>query len=197
MSERPSQPPPPLLASPAREAAPTAESSSPPREPETEMRTRAIPSSTGRDDGGTRATGSATRDAEPGVGDDSGGGSARTTAARAPENARASQAESRRPEADAPLPFADAPLPSADAPPASAPVAFEADAQADAPAGRTRRRSVAVVGESVRPRVEKLRDASIGVFEEASEDTGLRFVLIAIALFLISLFFILLHNFLG
>jgi hypothetical protein len=50
--------------------------------------------------------------------------------------------------------------------------------------------------ESVRPRVEKLREASMGMIEEASEDTGLRFVLIAFALFLISVVLLALHSFL-
>jgi hypothetical protein len=59
---------------------------------------------------------------------------------------------------------------------------------------QARRRTVTVVQESVRPRVEKLRDASMGMIEEASEDTGLRFVLIAFALFLISIFLLALHS---
>ncbi|HEY0080732.1 MAG TPA: hypothetical protein VGB73_19165 [Pyrinomonadaceae bacterium] len=59
---------------------------------------------------------------------------------------------------------------------------------------RARRRTVTAVQESVRPRVEKLRDASMGMIEEASEDTGLRFVLIAFALFVVSVVLLALHS---
>ncbi len=56
------------------------------------------------------------------------------------------------------------------------------------------RRPAEMVRENLRPRVEKLRDASLTVFEDASEDTGLRFVLIAVALFLVFLLLLLLNN---
>ncbi|HVF51785.1 MAG TPA: hypothetical protein VNA19_17000 [Pyrinomonadaceae bacterium] len=53
-----------------------------------------------------------------------------------------------------------------------------------------RRRTAVIMEENVRPRVEKLREASMGVLEDASEDSGLRFVLVALALFLLALLFI-------
>lgn len=59
---------------------------------------------------------------------------------------------------------------------------------------KSRRRSVAVVEESLRPRVEKLRDVSVGMLDEAAEDSGLRFVVIAVVLFVIFLLFLLLNN---
>ncbi len=48
------------------------------------------------------------------------------------------------------------------------------------------------VGVVVRPRVERVRAASSVVLEEASEDSGLRFVIIAVLLFLVFLLFLLL-----
>lgn len=54
--------------------------------------------------------------------------------------------------------------------------------------------TAAAVRDSVRPRVERVRAASSVVFEEASEDSGLRFVLIAGLLFLLFLFFLLLST---
>lgn len=53
-----------------------------------------------------------------------------------------------------------------------------------------RRRTTVIMEENVRPRVEKLREASMGVLEDASEDSGLRFVLVALALFLLALVFV-------
>jgi hypothetical protein len=47
------------------------------------------------------------------------------------------------------------------------------------------------------PRVEKLRQASNVMLEEASSDPGLRFVLVALALFLLSMLFLLLNHLLG
>jgi hypothetical protein len=55
-------------------------------------------------------------------------------------------------------------------------------------------RRAAAVKESLRPRVERVRDVSRGVFEGAAEDSGLRFVIIAVALFLLFLLFLLLNN---
>jgi len=54
-----------------------------------------------------------------------------------------------------------------------------------------------VVGENLRPRVERLREASTVVFDEASDDPGLRFVIIAGVLFALFLFFLLLSYLLG
>ena len=47
------------------------------------------------------------------------------------------------------------------------------------------------VGEKVRPRVERLREASVVVFDEAAEDPGTRFVVVAVALFVVFLLIIL------
>ncbi|HKP73627.1 MAG TPA: hypothetical protein VJT82_11855 [Pyrinomonadaceae bacterium] len=66
--------------------------------------------------------------------------------------------------------------------------------------GRMRQRAASVgasVGENLRPRVEKLREASIVVFDEASDDPGLRFVLVAVALFVVFLLFLLFSYILG
>ena len=53
------------------------------------------------------------------------------------------------------------------------------------------------VGEKISPRVEKLRQASNVMLEEASYDPSLRFVLIAAAIFLISLLLFFLNRLLG
>ena len=55
-------------------------------------------------------------------------------------------------------------------------------------------RRAAAVKESLRPRVERVRDASMGVLEDAAEDSGLRFVLIALALFAVFLVFLFINN---
>lgn len=55
----------------------------------------------------------------------------------------------------------------------------------------------ASVGENLRPRVEKLREASTVVFDEATDDPGLRFVIIAALLFLVFLFIFLFSYILG
>lgn len=65
------------------------------------------------------------------------------------------------------------------------------------PAGETlepdkKHRITAIVEENVRPRVEKLRQASTNVLEEAAIDPSLRFLLIAIILIIISVVLILL-----
>jgi hypothetical protein len=73
-------------------------------------------------------------------------------------------------------------------------------AQADARGGRMRQRAASVgasVGGNLRPRVEKLREASTVVFDEASDDPGLRFVIIAALLFLLFLFILLFSYILG
>jgi cobalamin biosynthesis Mg chelatase CobN len=62
--------------------------------------------------------------------------------------------------------------------------------------GPSRLSRAAAVTEGLRPRVERVREVSIVVLEEASEDSGLRFVLIAVALFLLFLLFLFLHTFL-
>jgi hypothetical protein len=49
----------------------------------------------------------------------------------------------------------------------------------------------------IAPRVEKLRQASNVMLEEASYDPSLRFVLIAVAIFLLSLLILLLNHLLG
>jgi hypothetical protein len=49
------------------------------------------------------------------------------------------------------------------------------------------RRASAVAGESIRPRVERLREASAGVLDEAADDPGLRFVVVAAVLFVVFL----------
>jgi len=66
--------------------------------------------------------------------------------------------------------------------------------------GRVRQRAAAVgasVGENLRPRVEKLREASTVVFDEATDDPGLRFVIVAASLFLLFLFILLFSYILG
>jgi hypothetical protein len=73
-------------------------------------------------------------------------------------------------------------------------------AQTDVRGGRMRQRAASVgasVGENLRPRVEKLREASTVVFDEASDDPGLRFVIIAALLFLLFLFILLFSYILG
>lgn len=46
------------------------------------------------------------------------------------------------------------------------------------------------VRESLRPRVEKVRDEALVVLEESPDDSGLRFILIAVGLFLVFLLFL-------
>ncbi|HEX5706972.1 MAG TPA: zinc ribbon domain-containing protein [Pyrinomonadaceae bacterium] len=76
-------------------------------------------------------------------------------------------------------------------PDSAAPAPAPGAASADAPLARGRR--AAAMRESLRPRVERVRDASMGVIEEASEDTGLRFVLISVGVFLLFLLLLLLN----
>ena len=54
-----------------------------------------------------------------------------------------------------------------------------------------------MVEEKLSPRVEKLRQASNVMLEEASYDPSLRFVLVAVAVILLSLLLILLNYLLG
>lgn len=63
-----------------------------------------------------------------------------------------------------------------------------------APKQPLRRRTVAVVEEKLRPRVERVRDASVSMLDEASEDSGLTFIIIAVAMFLLFLLFLLLSG---
>ncbi len=82
----------------------------------------------------------------------------------------------------------------------SARVAEAAAVTTAAPQGETRgrmRRASASVGGDLRPRVEKLREASTIVFDEASDDPGLRFVIVAVVLFLLFLFILLFSYILG
>jgi hypothetical protein len=74
-------------------------------------------------------------------------------------------------------------------------VESEADERADSNSAGRRRPST-IVRENLRPRVEKMREASIVVMEDASEDPGLRFILIAVALFVLFLLFLLVSSFL-
>jgi hypothetical protein len=70
----------------------------------------------------------------------------------------------------------------------------------DTRGGRMRQRAASVgasMGENLRPRVEKLREASTVVFDEASDDPGLRFVIVAALLFLLFLFILLFSYILG
>jgi hypothetical protein len=68
--------------------------------------------------------------------------------------------------------------------------AAEASSVAEHAPGRVRQRAAAVgarAGETLRPRVEKLREASVGVLDEAADDPGLRFLIVAGLLFLLFL----------
>jgi hypothetical protein len=59
-----------------------------------------------------------------------------------------------------------------------------------------KRRPATIMRENLLPRVEKMREASIVVLEEASDDSGIRFVLIAVVLFLLFLLFLFISSFL-
>lgn len=67
------------------------------------------------------------------------------------------------------------------------------------PSKRSRVKTAAreAVEAKITPRVEKLRQASNVMLEEASDDPNLRFVLIAIAIFIIALLFLWLNHLLG
>ncbi|MDT7541348.1 MAG: hypothetical protein QOE33_1252 [Acidobacteriota bacterium] len=53
--------------------------------------------------------------------------------------------------------------------------------------GATNSARASAGGESLRPRVKKLRERSVVVLDEAADDPGLRFVLVAVALFVVAL----------
>lgn len=68
--------------------------------------------------------------------------------------------------------------------------ASQPEQKVDEPAGSVRGRAAAVgasVGDNLRPRVERLRERSGNVLDEAADDPGLRFVLVAVALFVVAL----------
>jgi hypothetical protein len=60
--------------------------------------------------------------------------------------------------------------------------------------GATRKRAASVVKESIAPRVERVRDRSLVMLEEAPDDSGLRFVLIAVVLFALFVFLLVLNT---
>ena len=68
-----------------------------------------------------------------------------------------------------------------------------ADTQREPPA---KRRHSGAIEENLRPRVDKLREASNVALDEASDDPGLRFVLVAAVLFIFFLFLLIISNFL-
>ena len=71
-------------------------------------------------------------------------------------------------------------------------------ATARRPVGRRAVAAVgASVGENLRPRVDKLREASTVVLDEATDDPGLRFVIVAALLFLIFIFIFIFSYILG
>ncbi len=72
----------------------------------------------------------------------------------------------------------------------------ETGADSNEPETGARRRPATRVQENLRPRVEKMREASIVVMEDAPEDSGLRFLLIAVALFLLFILFLFISSFL-
>jgi hypothetical protein len=74
-------------------------------------------------------------------------------------------------------------------------IAPAAAAQAET-RGRMRPRATSV-GENLRPRAEQLRKASTIVFDEASDDPGVRFVIVAVVLLLLSIFILLCSYILG
>lgn len=76
----------------------------------------------------------------------------------------------------------------------------EPPAQEAGTRGRIGRRAATVgasVGGNLRPHVEKLREASTVVFDEATDDPGLRFLIVAVVLFLLFLFIFLFSYILG
>lgn len=60
--------------------------------------------------------------------------------------------------------------------------------------GATRKRAASVVKESIAPRVEHVRDRSLVMLDEAPDDSGLRFVLIAALLFALFIFLLVLNT---
>jgi predicted RNA-binding Zn-ribbon protein involved in translation (DUF1610 family) len=65
--------------------------------------------------------------------------------------------------------------------------ARSANAQSPPPAGATPAAGRAGAGESLRPRVDRLRERSVVVLDGAADDPGLRFVLVAVALSVVAL----------
>lgn len=76
-------------------------------------------------------------------------------------------------------------------------VASEEETEARSKRGRIVSATREAVGEKISPRVQKLRQASNVVLEEASYDPSVRFVLIAIVIFLLSLLLFFLNRVLG
>ncbi len=68
------------------------------------------------------------------------------------------------------------------------------EAGVDQREGEQRRRRAAAVKDNLKLRGERMREASIVVLEEASEDSGLRFIIIVILLFLLFLLFLFLST---
>ena len=60
--------------------------------------------------------------------------------------------------------------------------------------GATRKRAASVVKESIAPRVERVRDRSLVMLDEAPDDSGLRFVIIAAVLFALFIFLLVLNT---
>jgi len=104
----------------------------------------------------------------------------------------------RRDEAEAPAtplksnapPYSSRPRPPEAAAAATDPPALRPKAPGETPSKQQRTEAE---GNS-RPHAGKLRDASIFVLDEASGDPGVRFVLIAIAIFVVFLLFLLINN---
>jgi nucleoid-associated protein YgaU len=116
------------------------------------------------------------------------------------EAARETQAQESREEFDAPHAQAAHAHAAGSAEGTEDAAAMATPVQAEARGGRVLQRAASVgasVGENLRPRVEKLREASTVVFDEASDDPGLRFVIIAALLFLLFLFILLFSYILG
>jgi hypothetical protein len=66
-------------------------------------------------------------------------------------------------------------------------VADEPAAVAGESAGGRVRQRASAVGDSLRPRVGRLRERSVVVLDEAADDPGVRFVVVAAALFVVAL----------
>ncbi|MFN2597051.1 MAG: hypothetical protein ABR563_07690 [Pyrinomonadaceae bacterium] len=111
----------------------------------------------------------------------------------ADENAPAADENASPSVVSAPPPVQSSPS-SPTPPPGEPPPA--ADVRAAQPfggvraAGRVRERAAAVgavVGETLRPRAEKLRERSVVVLDEAADDPGVRYVVVAAALTVVAL----------
>ncbi len=76
----------------------------------------------------------------------------------------------------------------------------EGDAMTGRDAAALKQRRVSIVEESSAPERrsgERLRESSAQMLDEAADDASLRFVLVAIVLFILFLFFLLLNNLVG